>query len=284
MYSLRQEARRKQRQRSADMGVPLAAHVFPGSRILSGPEAKTLYHCLPLTFIEETTADGTITEFATYMQCRLGFATYNNYPATLAEFAREFESSGLNGPTVVIARVGDNVFGGFAADAWDFSGKFGGSTSSFLFSVTQDCKLPYHGRIKGPPQAGDAAAATTAPSSRSRDATLLRAAGAGNEDLLRRLDAEAGRGFGDEEEKGYADGSAAERRTDCLRSTRDSLQFGVRDLVFKGDLSECTSELEYSYGVGFKQGSVEAKTFLAGKPVFKVDDLEVWCLGAWDDV
>ena len=62
---------------------------------------------------------------------------------------------------------------------------------------------------------------------------MLRAAGAGNEDLLRRLDAEAGRGFGDEEEKGYADGSAAERRTDCLRSTRDSLQFGVRDLVFK---------------------------------------------------
>ena len=190
--------------------------------------------------------------------CRCGSRWTLRDRRVCSEFAREFESSGLNGPTVVIARVGDNVFGGFAADAWDLyvpsphdigcwiaraphlhvwtrdsSGKFGGSTSSFLFSVTQDCKLPYHGRIKGPPQAGDAAAATTAPSSRSRDATLLRAAGAGNEDLLRRLDAEAGRGFGDEEEKGYADGSAAERRTDCLRSTRDSLQFGVRDLVFK---------------------------------------------------
>ena len=127
MYSLRQEARRKQRQRSADMGVPLAAHVFPGSRILSGPEAKTLYHCLPLTFIEETTgrqqhggflcaghvltqlslgfvaADGTITEFATYMQCRLGFATYNNYPATLAYVPAAVAVRGGHCVTVVFA-------------------------------------------------------------------------------------------------------------------------------------------------------------------------------------
>ena len=35
------------------------------------------------------------------------------------------------------------------------TGKFGGSTSSFLFSITKDCKLPYHGRVKGPKQEGD---------------------------------------------------------------------------------------------------------------------------------
>lgn len=32
---------------------------------------------------------------------------------------------------------------------------YGGKPTSFLFSITKDCKLPYHGRVKGPKQAGD---------------------------------------------------------------------------------------------------------------------------------
>ena len=116
------------------------------------------------------------------------------------------------------------------------TGKFGGSTSSFLFSITKDCKLPSHGRIKGPPQAGDIddTPAAASPASRSRDAALLRAAGVDDSETLRRLDESGagGSGYGGLEDDGETKGTEG-RRTDCLRSTPDSLQFGVRDLVFK---------------------------------------------------
>jgi len=80
----------------------------------------------------------------------------------------------------------------------------------------------------------------------------------------------------------------------------------------QGNLSTCTSELENSYGIGFGAGSMEAKvrigvtppvadkhhpsvaltakcvlfvhgqSFLAGKPTFAVDDMEIWAVGVWD--
>ncbi len=34
-------------------------------------------------------------------------------------------------------------------------GQFGGNPRSFLFSVTHDCKIPFHGRVKGPEQTSD---------------------------------------------------------------------------------------------------------------------------------
>ncbi len=34
-------------------------------------------------------------------------------------------------------------------------GDFYGTPKSFLFSITNDCKIPYHGRVKGPRQASD---------------------------------------------------------------------------------------------------------------------------------
>ena len=34
-------------------------------------------------------------------------------------------------------------------------GNFGGTPRSFLFSITNDCKIPYHGRVKGPRQDHD---------------------------------------------------------------------------------------------------------------------------------
>jgi hypothetical protein len=56
----------------------------------------------------------------------------------------------------------------------------------------------------------------------------------------------------------------------------DSISFGKTDLVIGGNFDECASEIEGSYGVGFPEGSEEAKTFLAGADTFAAEQLEVW--------
>lgn len=38
---------------------------------------------------------------------------------------------------------------------WIMARRYGGSPSSFLFSVDKDVMIPYHGRVKGPYQAQD---------------------------------------------------------------------------------------------------------------------------------
>lgn len=65
-------------------------------------------------------------------------------------------------------------------------------------------------------------------------------------------------------------------RHDALRSNAEIMAFGVGDLVFRGDLSACSSHLENSYGVGLQRD--EAETMLAGAPDFSVDALELWAL------
>lgn len=61
-----------------------------------------------------------------------------------------------------------------------------------------------------------------------------------------------------------------------LYATSDSLTFGKYDLVLADDFDKCSAVIENSYGVGFQQGSTDAKTFLAGKSTFKADIVEVW--------
>jgi hypothetical protein len=61
-----------------------------------------------------------------------------------------------------------------------------------------------------------------------------------------------------------------------LYGTEDSLSFGKEDLVLAGNFDDCASVLEGSYGVGFPEGSEEAKTFLAGSEKFAADLVEVW--------
>lgn len=69
-------------------------------------------------------------------------------------------------------------------------------------------------------------------------------------------------------------------RSDAQRASPTSLQFGVTDLVLNNDLSECTSALEYSYGIGLRPGSDDARTLLAGAHVFKPDAVELWIVSA----
>jgi hypothetical protein len=61
-----------------------------------------------------------------------------------------------------------------------------------------------------------------------------------------------------------------------LYATPDVIAFGQQDLVLAGNFDECSSVLENSYGVGFAEDSVEAKTYLAGSETFVADLVEVW--------
>ena len=61
-----------------------------------------------------------------------------------------------------------------------------------------------------------------------------------------------------------------------LFATEDSLTFGKYDLILEDNFDRCSAIIENSYGIGFRQGSTEAQTFLAGQPVFKADIVEVW--------
>ena len=63
---------------------------------------------------------------------------------------------------------------------------------------------------------------------------------------------------------------------DCLQGTPDSIQFGIHDLVLRGDFAQCETKLEGSYGFGLAQGSREAQEFLAGSQAFRADVVEVW--------
>lgn len=46
----------------------------------------------------------------------------------------------------------------------------------------------------------------------------------------------------------------------------------------QGDFAVCSSQLEFSYGVGLKIDSPDTKSFLAGAPNFAVDDIEIWAV------
>lgn len=72
-------------------------------------------------------------------------------------------------------------------------------------------------------------------------------------------------------------------RHDCLKSSSAMLQFGLRDLVLRGDFTACSSELEFSYGIGLTPGSQEAKTFLAGAELFSADLVEIWAVGTFEE-
>jgi hypothetical protein len=62
----------------------------------------------------------------------------------------------------------------------------------------------------------------------------------------------------------------------CLYATPDTLTFGKYDLRLAGDFDECSAVIENSYGIGFDQGSADAKMFMAGTPSFAAEIVEVW--------
>ena len=136
------------------------------------------------------------------------------------------------GPTVLLLKSGNRIFGGYASDSWKDDGASFGDSKSFLFSVSLDLKFPFHGRklLPAPPKiVGD-------------DIPI----------------------------------EAHNNTVPSLVAGKDFVQFGVGDLVLRKGLSNCSSELEGSYGLGLRRGSSEASTILAGSKTFAVDEIELW--------
>jgi len=63
---------------------------------------------------------------------------------------------------------------------------------------------------------------------------------------------------------------------DCVRASSSLIQLGLRDLLISQDFDACSSELEYSYGVGLKPGSKEAASMLCGSSLFSIAQVEAW--------
>lgn len=211
-YSLEQQAHRRMRQ----LGVqPNPRQYFPDSQIISGDAATNLYFCLPFASnVPETS---------------LLYASWRHAPdvPTLLQ-----QCVDTYAPSVVLIRSGDFVFGGYATDSWRADGQRFGSPKCFLFSVTHDRKIPFHGRTRD---------------AQSQTQPMV-------------------------DEQGYP----LPLQLDCLQGTPDSIQFGIHDLVLRGDFAQCETKLEGSYGFGLAQGSREAQEFLAGSQSFRADVVEVW--------
>ena len=307
-YSLRREAERRRRQRGlldSDLGCEPALDpslTFPGSRILEGaPEdAAALYMMLPVDAVAGG-PDGGVDPVSAAANggggglslpiTRLLYATWaDEQPPSIAAVVSKYVNEGMREPTLVLVRANGQVFGGFAADPWDFSGLLGGSPRSFLFSLTRDVKVPYTGRVRGPRQPNDDFLRQQHDYAQmqiqAQYMSALQNAKAQNGGVPQ-FD-EAGRLLlTDSDEFGNIIPVAVPVprpkpfvRHDCLSSDGDTLQFGLRDLVLSGDLSSCTSELEYSYGLGLKQSSPEARCLLADAPIFAVEALEVWAVSS----
>ncbi|KAJ5079887.1 zinc finger protein constans-like 10 [Anaeramoeba ignava] len=65
-------------------------------------------------------------------------------------------------------------------------------------------------------------------------------------------------------------------KNQCLWASETSIRFGETDLIFDNNFQICRSEIENTFGIGWKKGSIEAKTFLAGNSSFIPDIVEVW--------
>lgn len=284
-FSLRREADRKRRQRGVEVDPTMA---FPGSSILTPDQALTLYNCLPFgQAADDGSGSGGLGSAPP--STRLIFSTVRDGNPTIQGLLTSYAGMGNNEASVVLVRSNGQVFGGYAADPWDLSDYFGGSPKCFLFSLTRDTKIPYTGRVKGPKQANDdmlrheweMANMQAAAEFEHMVAEARMTSGADPE-----FD-EAGRLLWKQVDP--ISGSVMVIpvpvprpkpfiRHDCLKSNAVSIQFGVSDLVLSGDFTECSSDLEHSYGVGLRPD--EAKLFMAGAQLFRAEVVEVWAITA----
>eukprot|EP00924_Labyrinthula_sp_SR-Ha-C_P006207 snap_masked-scaffold_63-processed-gene-0.34-mRNA-1 protein AED:1.00 eAED:1.00 QI:0/0/0/0/1/1/2/0/849 len=160
--------------------------------------------------------------------------------------------------TLIIIKARDQVFGVYLNDVLK-SGTCG-TNQSFLFNLTQDVKFPFHGRqIIPSATSGIKSPKTKRPKSSTRSD----------------IESESESSESDESETDLNVGAAC-------RVQGNVVEFGLGDLVLKGDLTTSSSELEHTFGVGLNLRSAEdkklAQTFLAGSKDFRVDEIEVWAL------
>ena len=272
-FSLRKEAERRRRMR--DFSGATEASAFVGSPLLLslGAGVSHLFACLP-------TGPTTTTRL---------LAAQEGPSLSVSALLTAYASKGRGDPSVLLIRSrSGHVFGGYAEDPWATTDLYYGTPRSFLFSLSRDVKLPYHGRIHGPRQANDeelrAAHELANLQVLAEEAALLQQARemSGGTDpvfdeagrlLLALVDPTTGRTtvtpIPIPKPKPFI-------RHDALRANSGTMAWGVGDLILRGDLSFCTSDLEHSYGIGLR--AEEAAVLLAGSSEFSVDRVELWAL------
>jgi hypothetical protein len=289
-HRLSDEAARRLRRSGLD-DASLSQLSFPGSELLQGDDAVCVYACLP--FVRPLAMDPMTGEMIpdpaaqpTPPTCSLLFSTAVDSPPTFATLISALARA--PGPTVIVVRANGHTFGGYAPDMWRFDSKFHGHTSAFLFSVTRDVRVPYVGRLNGPPQDTDAEErAAHERDFQQRQDTWRMAM------MSLRGEAEAnGVVFNDQAEV-IANPNGFDltpfsyqpprhrpwKRVDAQRSDESELRFGLTDLVIDGDFARCSSLIESTFGIGLRPNSEDSKTFLAGAEHFAIEELEAWSVG-----
>jgi hypothetical protein len=299
-FSLHKEAERKRRARGPALeavDVAAAGVAFAESALLSRAQAADLFFALPWgggSGGAEDFGDGSggAPAPSSPPATTLLAAGEGGAAISVRALLEQYATLGAREPTVLLLRAGGYVFGGYAAEPLEATDFFYGSPRCFLFSVSRDAKFPYHGRARGPRQANDEALAAAHELSNLQAATTFaellaqaRELSGGAEPsfdeagrlLVTEVDAATGATFVTTvpvpRPKPFV-------RCDALRvgGGEDVLQFGVGDLVLRGNLARCSSDLEKSYGVGLRPE--EAAGLLAGAAEFKVDSAELWAVSA----
>eukprot|EP01138_Halocafeteria_seosinensis_P011214 gb/GECG01011455.1/.p1 GENE.gb/GECG01011455.1/~~gb/GECG01011455.1/.p1 ORF type:complete len:970 (+),score=148.53 gb/GECG01011455.1/:1-2910(+) len=291
-YDLRNVAQTRSRGLGDAVNSIPTDFVFPDSRIITdGDIGMTLYLNLPFLRPSEEEAQESPLLFPV---TSLLYSSFNQYPhvESVEEALRNYEADRGQPPssTLVLISSGDRQFGGYASEPWRFDGMYHGNPSSFLFMLSPHlAKIPFHGRVTGPAQETDEELREEHERMQDEmEENYYEQMQALREDLE-----EQGVVFDNNgnvvDNPNDADTSLLDQppprrkpwiRHDAQRSATDFLEFGLGDLVLMDDLTDCSSELENSYGIGMKRGSDECRKLLSGSESgrFKIDILEVWAI------
>ena len=104
--------------------------VFQDTELMGMNDAQKIYLCLP--FMSKPPLSKCI------------FSTLGGSPRSLGELYAA--SAKVDKPVVMVIRSGAYTFGAYLSAALQLNGIWNGSPSSFLFSLTLDLRLPYHGQ------------------------------------------------------------------------------------------------------------------------------------------
>jgi hypothetical protein len=229
--------------------------MFPGSRLLNPTEAQNVYFCLPVRIRGAPNDCSEMIYSSSESGARLSI------DAVLQTLPHPEDALENSIGCVFVARSGSYTFGAYSHFGPPHQGLYGGSDKNFLFSVTQDMKIPYHGRRKATkPTLNEVKQVFKELHTHDHEETFPGEFGNG-ETEARHAAEEHLMGL---QKNGW----------ESFFIDNKTIRFGVSDLVFRGDLTQCVSQLEGSFGFGMPNG--DAKTLLAGAPDFRVHELEVY--------
>ena len=118
------------RQLESRLGTLAPELVFQDTELMGINDAQKIYLCLP--FMAEPPLPKCI------------FSTLGGSPRSLGELYAA--GAKVDKPVVMVIRSGAYTFGAYLSAALQLNGIWNGSPSSFLFSLTLDLRLPYHGQ------------------------------------------------------------------------------------------------------------------------------------------